>query len=260
MNLAAQGRVIGSLARRSVKQAFRRPQYIAPILVFPTLLLAANTGGAGSATKLPGFPEVRDFLDFQLGAVMMQSALLAGVSGGTALATDFETGFSDRLLASPIPRASMVIGRLAATGLLGTFSACWFLVIGKIFGVRVVDGLPGALLAIVLVTLAAAAFGGLGAALALKSGSTSVVQGTFPLVFVVLFMSTAFFPGDLMLQPAQSIAGGNPLSWIADAVRAPICFGIDGHTLLKGLGGIAAVAFVSFSLCAVALRSRLRAA
>ena len=260
MTLTARARVIAALARRSVKQAFRRPQYLAPILVFPTLLMIANTGGAGSATQLPGFPEVRDFLDFQLGAAMMQSALLAGVSGGTALATDFETGFSDRLFASPIPRAAIVVGRLAATGVMGVVSACWFLAIGLIFGVHIVDGVAGALLAIALVALAAASFGGLGAALALKSGSTSVVQGTFPIVFVVLFMSTAFFPGDLMLEPAQTIAKGNPLSWIADAVREPIVFGTEADTLAKGLLGIAVIATVSFGLCAAALRSRLRAA
>ena len=47
---------------------------------------------------------------------------------------------------------------------------------------------------IVFVTLSAVAFGGLAASIALRSGSASVVQGMFPLVFVVLFLSTAFFP------------------------------------------------------------------
>jgi ABC-2 type transport system permease protein len=260
MSFAAQARVIGMLARRSVYQAFRRPQYLAPIIVFPTLMLAANTGGAGSATQLPGFPEVRDFFDFQLPAAMMQASLLAGVSGGTALATDFETGFSDRLLTSPIPRWSMVVGRLAATGVLGVFSGVWFVAVGLVFGARFVGGPEGALLSVLVVALAATAFGGLGAALALKSGRASVVQGTFPLVFVVLFLSTAFFPGALMLEPAKTIAEANPLSWIADAVRAPIVFGVQGDTLLKGLGGVALVAGVSYSLSALALRSRLKAA
>ena len=50
--------------------------------------------------------------------------------------------------------------------------------------------------------LAAAAFGGLGAAIALYTGQASVVQGLFPLVFVILFLSSAFFPANLMLEPA----------------------------------------------------------
>ena len=59
----------------------------------------------------------------------------------------------------------------------------------------------------------------LGAALALRRGSASVVQGLFPLVFVVLFLSSAFFPQDLMIEPAKTIAEYNPLSFIVDGVR-----------------------------------------
>ena len=32
---------------------------MAPIIIFPTLLLAIQTGGAGGAVDLPGFPQVR---------------------------------------------------------------------------------------------------------------------------------------------------------------------------------------------------------
>ncbi len=47
---------------------------------------------------LPGFPQVNGFLDFMLAGAMIQSALLAGNSGGIALAVDIEMGFTDRLL------------------------------------------------------------------------------------------------------------------------------------------------------------------
>ena len=59
-------RVVAALGRRSVMQAFRRPQFLAPIIVFPSLFLAVNTGGAGRAVDLPSFPPVHGFLDFQL--------------------------------------------------------------------------------------------------------------------------------------------------------------------------------------------------
>ena len=63
-------------------QAFRRPQFLAPILVFPSLFLAINTGGAGRAVDLPQFPEVNGFLDFQLAGAMLQSTMLAGRERG----------------------------------------------------------------------------------------------------------------------------------------------------------------------------------
>ena len=184
-------------------QTARRPQLAAPLLVFPTLLLAIQTGGAGSAVDLPGFPEVDSFLSFMLAGAMVQSVLLAGNSGAIALAIDIEMGFTDRLFAAPISRFGVVLGRLSGTAVLGAFTAVWFLAIGLIFGVSINEGVLGALWIILLVAVSALAFGGIAASIALYSGKASVVQGLFPLVFVVLFLSSAFFPANLMLDPAE---------------------------------------------------------
>lgn len=250
--------VVVELGRRSVRQTFRRPQLIAPLLIIPTLLLAVQSAGAGRAVDLPGFPPVESFFDFLLAGAMIQSALLAGNSGGIAMAIDIEMGFTDRLLAAPIPRFAIVAGRLAGTAAMGVVTAIWFLVLGLVFGVRIEEGPAGALLMIVLVALAALAFGTLGAALALRSGSASVVQGTFPLVFVILFLSTEFFPADLLLEPAQTIARFNPLSFIVTAVRDPAISVFSADELLAGLAGIVLVGAVGLLLCSMALRRRLR--
>ena len=253
-------RVIGMLGRRALSQTFRRPQFLAPIVIFPTLFLAANVGGAGRATELPQFPEVHGFLDFQVPAAMLQATLLTGVSAGIAIALDIEVGFLDRLLVAPIRRASFVLGRVAATGVLGVLAGCWFMAIGLIFGAHIQGGVPGALLVLALAGLAAMAFAGLGAALALKAGRASVVQGIFPIVFVILFLSSAFFPRALMQEPANTIAAWNPLSLIAKGLRDPVIYGLSWESLGAGLAGIAIVAAIAWALSALALRSRLRAA
>lgn len=251
-------RVIGALGARSVKQTFRRPQLLAPIVVFPTLLLAIQTGGAGAAVNLPGFPHVHGFLDFMLAGAMIQSTLLASNSGGIALAVDIEMGFTDRLLAAPVPRFAIVLGRLTATAVLGVFSAVWFIAIGLIFGAHIQAGVAGVLLMIVLVTLSAIAFGGLGAAIALRSGRASVVQGLFPLVFVILFLSSAFFPQQLILEPARTVATINPLSFIVEGIRDPVVSSITVGTLARAIASIAGVAAFSTWLSARALQARLR--
>lgn len=258
-SVGATVRVVAALARRSVVQSFRRPQFLAPILLFPTLLLAINTGGAASAVDLPGFPEVNGFLDFQLAASTLQAVMLAAVSGGVALALDFELGFTDRLLTAPIPRTAMVLGRLAATGVMGVLAAAWFIAIGLAFGAQVEGGVLGTLVVLALGGLTAMAFGGLAAAVAVKSGRASTIQGSFPLVFVILFVSSAFFPQDLMLEPASSLALYNPLSLIVEGLREPILYGLSADALLAGLGGIAMVAAVGAAGTALALRARLRA-
>jgi ABC-2 type transport system permease protein len=256
--LVTNARVARALGWRSVKEAFRRPQLLAPILLFPSLFLALNTGGAGGAVDIPGFPRVHGFLDFELAGAMLQATMLAAVSGGIALALDIESGFMDRLIAAPIARSTIVLGRLAATAAMGVLAAAWFLAVGFVFGAHVEAGVAGVLLVLLLVPATALGFGGLGAALALRSGQASVVQGIFPIVFVILFLSSAFFPRDLILEPAATIADWNPMSFIAEAIRDPVISSISLEPLLKGLAAIAFVALLGIVLSVAGLRARLR--
>jgi ABC-2 type transport system permease protein len=256
--LAWNLRVVADLGLRAVKQTFRRPQLMAPIVVFPTILLAIQTGGVGAAVNLPGFPHVQSFLQFMLAGAVMQSLMLAGNSGAIALAVEIESGFTDRLLISPIPRFTIVLGRLIGVATLGVFGTLWFLAIGLIFGAEIDGGVWGALIAVALAGMAALAIGGIVAAIALRTGNTSVVQGLFPLVFVVLFLSTAFFPNDLMVEPARSIAVYNPLSYVVEGIRDPIAFGISGVDELYALLAIIGIGAISIVLSHRALRHRLR--
>jgi ABC-2 type transport system permease protein len=78
------------------------------------------------------------------------------------------------------------------------------------------------------------------------------------LVFVVLFISSAFFPLELLSSPADVIAQYNPLSLIADAMRQPIAFSNELWPVLQGLLAAAVLAAASIGLSLLALRGRLR--
>jgi ABC-2 type transport system permease protein len=93
---------------------------------------------------------------------------------------------------------------------------------------------------------------------ALRTGSASIVQGAFPLVLVILFLSSAFFPQALMVEPAKTIAEYNPLSFIVEGVRAPIISGIDATQTLEAVAAIAGIVVLGLVLSARALKHRLR--
>ena len=134
-------------------------------------------------------------------------------------------GFTDRLFAAPISRFAVVAGRLAATAVLGGDDRRLVHRLGLIFGASFNEGIP----AVIWIVAAHLGLRGrlrsIGAAIALKTNSASVVQGIFPLVFVILFLSDAFFPANLMLEPAAWVAQYNPLSFIVNGIREPV---IDG--------------------------------
>ena len=247
-----------ALARRALRNALRRPQFLAPLIVFPTLFMAVNVGGLSRTTGLPGFPEVGGFLDFQLAAAITQSLMLGGVSAGIATALEIEGGFFDRLVAAPVPRLALVLGRLLATAALSLVQTVYFLAVGLIFGASIEGGLAGVLIVLAIAVIAGVGFGAIGVALALRARNASLVQGIFPLVFVVLFVSSAFFPRALLEQPAAAIADYNPLSYIADGMRDPIVSSISAAPVLEGLLAATGLALVMASVALSALRGRLR--
>lgn len=251
-------RVSWALGRRSVRNALRRPQFLLPLVMFPSLFLAVNVGGLHRTTNLPGFPEVNGFLDFQLAAAMTQSLLLGGITQGIASALDLELGFFDRLAVSPIPRVAIVIGRLIAAAVIAVFQVVFFLALGLIFGAHIEGGVAGAFVTLGLGVVAGIAFGALGVTLALRAGNASTLQGIFPLVFVILFLSSAFFPRNLLADPIDTFAEYNPLSYVADGLRAPIIDSAANAAVLEGLAAGAGIAVVAVALAVLALRGRLR--
>jgi ABC-2 type transport system permease protein len=247
-----------ALARRALRNQFRRPQFLAPLVVFPSLLLAVNTGGLHATTHLKGFPAVHGFLDFQLAAAMCQSLLLGGVTAGIATALEIEGGFFDRLVSSPIPRVSIVMGRLVAVAVLALMQVAFFLAVGLIFGAHIEGGVLGVLIVLVIGMLAGTGFGAIGLILALRARSAALVQGIFPLVFVILFLSSAFFPVKLLSHPADWVARYNPLSYIADGLRDPIISTVSAGTTLYGLAAAGGLTVVMVALCIQSLTGRLQ--
>lgn len=251
-------RVVWALARRALRGLLRRPQFLAPLVLFPSMFLAVNVGGLTRTTTLPGFPVVSGFLDFQLAGALTQSLLLGGVGTGIATALEIEGGFFDRLVAAPIPRTAIVLGRLVATAVIAALQVTYFLVLGFVFGASVKGGVPGVLVVLLIGTVAGVGFGAIGQAIALRAKSASSVQGIFPLVLVVLFASSAFFPRNLLSSPVDTVARYNPLSYIADGMRQPIIHGVGSTSVLQGLGSALLVVAGAGAIALLALRGRLR--
>jgi ABC-2 type transport system permease protein len=253
-------RVVLALAARAIRGNLRRPQFLAPLVIFPTLFLAVNVGGLTRTTSLEGFPPVRGFLDFQLAGALTQSLLLGGVSTGIASALEIEAGFFDRLVASPIPRVAIVLGRLAAAGLIAGVQVLFFLALGLAFGAEIAGGVLGVLVILVIGMVAGVGFGAIGQAIALRARNASTVQGIFPLVLVILFVSSAFFPRALLSPPSDTIARYNPLSYLADGLRDPIISTVSWTPVLEGLAAAAGITVAAMALSVLALRGRLREA
>jgi len=251
--------VVLALGRRALSVQFRRAQLLMPTFVLPLMLLAVIASGTSAAQGLTEFPDVASYLGFVVPGTIIQGALLAGLTTGTQLAGDIEGGFFDRLLAAPVPRVSLVLGRLCGTLGLAVIQSAFFLVVALAFGAEYPGGVGGALAVIVVAAITAVGIGGIAAALALRTGSLALMQSIFPFVFVLLFLSPAFFPRELLAGVLQDLAVVNPLTYVVEGVRALLSGDDSLGDPLAGLLAALALAVATTLLATAALRARLRA-
>ncbi len=248
-----------AMSKRSVIAIVRQPALVIPSLVFPLFFAALGSSSFSRATHLPGFPKVDSFLALSLAASVLQGVLFGSVNGGAALAVDIETGFFDRLLASPTSRVSILVGRLAGSALFGAAQALFFTLVMIGFGVNVRAGVGGVLLIALTGGLIGMSIGGFMAAMALRTGSAEAVQGIFPLLFISMFFSSAFFPRETMQGIYRTIANYNPMSHLYEGMRDLVIRGWSFEAVAKALLIPVAIGFVSIPLALLALRRKLRA-
>jgi len=253
-----EARVVGALGRRALSVQFRRAQLLMPTFVLPLMLLAVIASGTSAAQGLEGFPDVESYLAFVVPGTIVQGTILAGLTAGIAMASDIEFGFFDRLLAAPVNRTSLVLGRLSGTVALSLLQTTFFLLVSLLFGASYPGGVPGALATLVLAAITAGAMGGVSSAIALRTGSLSLLQSLFPFMFVLLFTAPAFFPQDLLTPLLRDISVYNPLTYVVEGVR-----GLLGGTSQLGspaAGFAAAIGLAIFTtaLATAALKQRLK--
>jgi ABC-2 type transport system permease protein len=241
-----------------VRRTLRQPAAIIPAIVVPIMLLFVSAGGLTAAENLPGFPDV-SYFDFALAVTFMQGAIFATGGAGTDLATDIDTGFLNRLALTPMSGAALVLGQLGGAITLGVFQATCYLAAGFLGGATIAAGVGGVVVLYLLVVLMAIGFGALGVAAALRTGNGEAVQGLFPVLFVLLFLSTINLPLDLIpITWFRWVATVNPITYLVDALRSLIITGWDWPTLAAGFGVALAIAVVGILLSAAALRGRLQ--
>ena len=253
-----------ALSRRAVLNIWRQPQVWVPSLAFPLVFAALNTAALGKTPHaiflkagIHAFGPSDHYLDFLFVATLTQGVLFGSLSGGSELAQDIEGGFFDRLITTPVSRSAILLGRLAGSAALGAIQGFFFMAIFLGFGARIQGGVAGALVLPVAAMLLSLAIGGFACAIAIRTGSVEAVQGSFPLIFISLFISSAFFPTVLMKGWYRAVATHNPITIMINGMRQQVLFGFDAGQAARAIGVPLALSVVSICVCLVTLRGRL---
>jgi ABC-2 type transport system permease protein len=247
---------LGTVARRAVRSVFREPEFFVPALIIPVFFFVVNTGALQDFAEQSGV--VPDFKAFQLPVSIIFA--VTGVSRASALVTDIQGGYFDRLLLTPIRRPTLLLGLMAADFLSVVMLAVPVLVLGLVLGVSFETGVVGMVVFVLYGAAWGLAFAGFPYAIALKTGNPAAVNSSFILFFPFAFLTTTFLPQDALTGWLSTVATYNPVTYVLEGLRSLITDGWEWEALAKGIGATAALGLVSFTLASLALRARVRSA
>ncbi len=195
----------------------------------------------------------QSYLQFMAPGILAQSILFLSIFFGIQIIWDRDMGIVHKFLASPTPRAALVLGKSLSAGARALPQALIIYALALLLGVQM-NWNPLALLGvIVMVMLAAACFSTFSLVIACLLKTRDRVMGIGQVLTMPLFFaSNAIYPIDIMPGWLQVIARLNPLSYQVDALRTMM---VTGSVSVNGLPlDFAVTLLVTGALIALAAR------
>ena len=184
---------------------------ITPIMF--TLLFTYIFGGA-----LGGTP--REYLQFLLPGIVVQTIIFITVYTGMGLNTDIQKGLFDRFRSLPMWQPAPVLGALAGDLIRYSTASLVILIVGLILGFRPQGGALGVVAAVALVLVFAFAVSWIWIIFGLKVKTPeSVMTTSFIFLMPITFASNIFVGLETMPGWLQAIVRHNPVTHLTNAAR-----------------------------------------
>ncbi len=225
---------------REFKRFFRQKGRLVVTMVRPLIWLFIVGSGF---TRLIDTSSGAHYIQFILPGIVGMTILFSSIFSTMSVVWDREFGFLREMLVSPVPRVTIVAGKLLSGTVLSVFQGAALLVIAPFLGLKV--GLGGFLSMAALMFLVALSITALG--LFIASFLTSIEGFNVIMNFIILpmfFLSGALYPVETLPAPIRVFTFVNPL-----------CFGVDSfkHILLPQAGRLAAEFSVTLDIIFVSI-------
>ncbi len=225
----------GQTALRAIRKFVRTPQLIVVGTIQGTMFLLIFRYVFGGAISTAGV----SYVDFLVPGFVVTTMLFTGGGTSAGVAEDLSEGVYDRLRSLPIPRISVLFGRVIADTILLAGSLLAIIAVGFAVGFRLHTGVGSGIAAYGLCVAFGFAFDWLFVLLGLLAGNAQAAQGMAMVAFPLTFASSAYVPVGSMPGWLQAFAAHQPLTVMVDAGRAltlgPVAGRSTGHLVLESL-------------------------
>ncbi len=166
------------------------------------------------------------YLDFITPGILAQSVLFIAIFYGIAVIWERDLGILHKLLAAPIPRPALVLGKALSAGERGLAQAGIVYLLAFALGVRLNGNLFALIGVLVVVILGSAFFSTFSLIIACIVKTRERFMGIGQLLTMPLFFaSNAIYPISIMPAWLQGISEINPLTYEVDALRGLMVIG-----------------------------------
>jgi len=170
------------------------------------------------------------YLAFLVPGILAQSVLFIAIFNGISIIWERDLGIVHKFLASPTPRAALVLGKALGGGVRALVQAVVVLLLAVLLGVQLSWNLLGLCGAVALVLLGAMVFSSFSLSIACIVKTRERFMGVGQVLTMPLFFaSNAIYPTTLMPSWLRMLSHVNPLTYQIDGLRSLL--------LPAGLGG-----------------------
>jgi ABC-2 type transport system permease protein len=171
-------------------------------------------------------PAGYSYMQYIAPGVLAQSVLFVSIFYGITIVWERDVGLLTKLLSTPSPRSSIVIGKALASAVRGVFQAVVIFALSFLIGINLrfnVIDILGVFGIVVMLSMCFSSFSMILASI-LKTRDRMMGIGQV-LTMPLFFASSAIYPISLMPTWLKYVAYVNPLSYVVDALRSLLLTG-----------------------------------
>ena len=166
------------------------------------------------------------YMQFITPGILTQSVVFIAIFYGLNIIWERDMGLLQKLLVTPTPRLSLVMGKMGSAGVRGLAQAVIVFLFALLLGVPLIFSFVSVFWVIVIVLLGAGFFTGLSMIIASIVKTRERFMGIGQVITLPLFFaSSAIYPISIMPRWLQYVAYLNPLSYMVDGLRCLLVTG-----------------------------------
>jgi len=217
-----------TLWKREMVRFLRQRSRVIGAFGTPVVFWVIVGAGIGRSLKLPGASETMNYMEYSFPGAIASILMFTAIFSTISIIDDRKEGFMQGVLAAPVSRMSIALGKVLGATTLAVGQALLFLLLGRFVGIHL-HPLMG-LASFGAMVLLAFSVTSLGFWIAWRMESTQAFHAVMNLFLMpMLVLSGAFFPPGGSWPPLRVLMQANPMTHGVTLLRATLYLG-SGRT------------------------------